>query len=56
MGGVSYNTEQGNEIIQYAQRHRITKRRAAELLAEIKGWPRPRHSGRSPRGPLARRR
>jgi len=43
IGGASYNAEQGREIIQYAQRHHMTMRRAAELLAEINGWPRPRH-------------
>jgi len=46
IGGASYNAEQGREIIQYAQRHHMTMRRAAELLAEINGWPRPRHFGR----------
>jgi hypothetical protein len=50
MGGVHYTAEQGNEIIEYARCHGITLRRAAELLAEIKGWPRPRNlrTGRSP--------
>ena len=49
VGGVHYDAEKGTEIISYARQHGITQGRAAELLAEIKGWSRPRNLGR-PRG------
>ena len=45
-GGVHHDLEQSNEIIRYARDKGHDGRRAAELLAEIKGWQQPRDQGR----------
>jgi hypothetical protein len=41
VGGAVYDAEQGRAIIQYAKRHGIAETKAARILAEINGWPRP---------------